>query len=213
MENVNPVLSGPISPALPSPYSENRSTNSRPIDPMTKRLISELGLRYPPTSRQDEEGRAGLLALLTKDVADIPVSLLDGAVKEWTRTKAFMPKASELRNLAQTLMVKANIERQHRGGDTPADRANALLEADGKPPLWKMVNGSCELVGLPPRPRKGDEKRPAGHIPLSLEEISDMASAPPGSMRAAYFEWGRREGWIVEKSQGLFADSEAARWL
>lgn len=168
---------------------------------MTKRLVSELGLRYPPTSRQDEEGRAFLLSLLAKDVADIPTSLLESAIKEWTRTKAFMPKASELRNLAQTLMVKENIERQHRGGDTPADRANARLAAEGKPPLWAMVDGRCELVGPPKRSQRG--------APLSRCEIAMMASAPAGSMQAAYFDWGRREGWIIETAPGEFADSEA----
>lgn len=90
---------------------------------MTTKIIADLGLRFPPASRQDEEGRAGLLALLAQDVADVPVSLLEGAAREWVRTKAWMPKAVELRNLSEIL--RKGVEQQRRA------QVPALTKDDG----------------------------------------------------------------------------------
>jgi hypothetical protein len=41
--------------------------------------------------------------LLAEDVADVPPSLLDESAKQWARESRFMPKASELRELARKI--------------------------------------------------------------------------------------------------------------
>jgi hypothetical protein len=92
------------------------------VHPETTRLIGQLGLRYPPAAGKDQEGHAGLLLLLAQDLADMPVSLLDAAIKDWVRSSQFMPKASELRNRAQTLAhAKGAAARARQALPAPAE--------------------------------------------------------------------------------------------
>lgn len=77
-------------------------------------IIRLLDVRYPPNNATSEEDREAQVLLLASDVADVPADLLKMATNEWVRTKAFMPKASELRNLAGEV---------RRKGEDPNDRA------------------------------------------------------------------------------------------
>lgn len=69
------------------------------------RIIGELGLRYRPSIQADLIAHAEALKLLTEDVADIPPNVLERAAKQWAQQSRFMPKASELIDLAQRLVA------------------------------------------------------------------------------------------------------------
>lgn len=102
------------------------------------RIIGELGLRYRPSAQADLIAHAEAIRLLTEDVADVPVELLDAAAKQWARENRFMPKASELVALARGTLGNAT-----RGTDfgfqqlqAHCDRLNAMNSGrDG----WHVV--------------------------------------------------------------------------
>lgn len=136
----NPIFAG-RAPTLPSTYSAPRDEpkpKKRPIPPAVGKVIGELGLRYRPTNAQDLEAHAERLRLLAEDVADIPVNLLEVAAKRWVRENHFMPKASELVDLA-----RGHVTEQTRGTDyglqqlqAHCDRLNAL---NGGRDGWHVV--------------------------------------------------------------------------
>jgi hypothetical protein len=65
------------------------------------RLIGELGLRYRPAAQADLEAHAAAIALLARDLADIPAKYLEIAIRRHVLQSPFMPKAAELAALAQ----------------------------------------------------------------------------------------------------------------
>jgi len=67
---------------------------------ITRRIISELGLRYRPSAQADLEAHAALISLLAVDVAEVDPRDLDVAVRKHVARCPFMPKASELLELA-----------------------------------------------------------------------------------------------------------------
>ena len=71
------------------------------------RMIGELGLRYRPSAQADLEAHAAAIALLARDVADIPPAYLRQAIDQWVRRSPFMPKASDLVSLAQQALSAA----------------------------------------------------------------------------------------------------------
>jgi integrase len=64
------------------------------------RIVTELGLRYPPANSVDREAHAARVALLAKDCADLNPFHLQAACDEWARGKPFLPRACELREAA-----------------------------------------------------------------------------------------------------------------
>lgn len=68
------------------------------------RLIGELGLRYRPSAQADLEAHAAAIALLARDLADVPVKYLDIAIRRHVLQSPYMPKAAELVALAQTAL-------------------------------------------------------------------------------------------------------------
>jgi hypothetical protein len=58
-------------------------------------------LRYRPSERTEIEAHAGRLALLAADVADLPVAALRHAIQRWVVSRPYLPKASELVELAR----------------------------------------------------------------------------------------------------------------
>lgn len=90
----------------PSTYSEPPSAPSKPsvdVPPVIGEIIGKLGLRYRPSGQADLLAHAEAIKLLSEDCADIPAQLLDPAAKQWARESKFMPKASELRELARKI--------------------------------------------------------------------------------------------------------------
>lgn len=136
----NPIFAG-RAPILPSAFSEPHEQpkpKKRPVPPAVGRIIGELGLRYRPAASADLEAHAEALRLLCEDVADIPQNLLEVAAKRWVRENKFMPRASELVNLARGQIAEAT-----RGTDyglqqlqAHCDRLNAL---NGGRDGWRVV--------------------------------------------------------------------------
>lgn len=126
----NPIFAGRAL-TLPSTSYEQPGEpkpRKRAIPAAVGKVIGELGLRYRPTNAQDLEAHAERLRLLTEDVADVPVHLLEVAAKRWVRENHFMPKASELVALA-----RGHVTEQTRGTDfglqqlqAHCDRLNAM---------------------------------------------------------------------------------------
>lgn len=115
-----------------------------------------MGLRYRPSAQADLADHAAGLALLANDLADIPAEYLDRAIRQWARENKFMPRASELAEIAQGMIRK-------EGGSKFDPHAhcrhgNAHLAELGRSDLrWIVVNGqpTLEQIGLrPPVPRK-----------------------------------------------------------
>ena len=84
--------------------------------------MGTIGLRYPPASGTDPQQHAAQLALLASDVAHIPTDYLDRAAKERAAKSPFMPKASELIELAQNYVKSPHGDGY--GSQTYLDRAN-----------------------------------------------------------------------------------------
>ena len=108
------------------------------VPPIVGEIIGNLGLRYRPSGQADLVAHAEALKLLSQDVADIPPPLLDAAAKHWVRESKFMPRASELRELARNLQSVSVIGSDIAGRQLQehCDRLNALNEGrDG----WHVV--------------------------------------------------------------------------
>lgn len=73
------------------------------------RLIGELGLRYRPSAAADLEAHAASIALLARDVADIPANYLAMAIEMWVKSSRFMPKASDLAEMAKGAAAGGSI--------------------------------------------------------------------------------------------------------
>jgi hypothetical protein len=61
----------------------------------------ELGLRYRPVARDQLDGHQAKIAALIADLIDVPIGPLEAACKAWVAQSPFMPKASDLIELAQ----------------------------------------------------------------------------------------------------------------
>jgi hypothetical protein len=112
---------------LPSTFFEQpASPKRRPTVPAAiGRVIAELGLRYRPSAQADLEAHAEALRLLSEDVADVPPNYLEAAARKWVRESKFMPKASELIELARSFVVV-----RHTDTRTLAQKYNDRMAAD-----------------------------------------------------------------------------------
>lgn len=101
----------------PNPRSTSTAPAAPPRKPSAKTitLIGELGLRYSPSAQADREAHSAALALLTRDLADVPPSILAQAIDQWVRQSRFMPKASELVELCKAIVCRAMPEPQPSG--------------------------------------------------------------------------------------------------
>jgi hypothetical protein len=103
----NPIFAGraltPLSTCSEQPEQPKRAT----VPPIIGEIIGNLGLRYRPSGTADLEAHAQTLILLGEDCADMPPPLLDAAAKRWARESKFMPRASELREMARIIQGEA----------------------------------------------------------------------------------------------------------
>ena len=124
MDDINPLFSKPVTAYIapaPSPATSPSSSKRRP-SAATQRIIQELSFRFPPSSKTDIDDREALLALLCSDLIDVPTKYLELAAVEWARTKAWMPKASELINLSRNFLEKPRTDaNSHEGTQKLAD--------------------------------------------------------------------------------------------
>ena len=117
------------------PVQTDTSHQSRPPKPNadTLRIIRSLDMRFPPNFATSERDREAQVLLLASDLRDIHPRLLQAAADEWVRTKAFMPKASELRNLCATIKERGKGEDERAEiGNRVAANYNARLANEPK---------------------------------------------------------------------------------
>lgn len=69
---------------------------------MILEMITELGLRYQPSAQADKQAHAARVALLASDVADVNPLKLRLAIARWVKDRPYLPKASELRLIAES---------------------------------------------------------------------------------------------------------------
>lgn len=82
-------------------------------------MILALGLRYRPQARDQLSGHQAKIAALVADLIDIPLDALEHACKAWTARSPYMPKASDLIELARNTVSPP----------TPAQSAQAWCDA------------------------------------------------------------------------------------
>jgi hypothetical protein len=123
MDTQNPTAYEELGPTRLSTCSEPASPRNVPS--AVKRLIGELGLRYRPSAQADLEAHAGTIALLARDLADVPPVYLERAIRKWVLTSHFMPKASDLVELAQEFL-NADKPIPKRGGPYPWEQEDTF---------------------------------------------------------------------------------------
>lgn len=129
----------------PRSISSARETHSSLPSGAVKRLIGELGLRYRPSAQADLEAHAAALALLARDVADVPPAYLERAIREWVRESVYMPKAKDLISLAQSYLPKTDSNKQYW-----IDRGNAGLAARGIRDAHWVYHKAIEQYSIEP---------------------------------------------------------------
>jgi hypothetical protein len=97
-----------------------------------KTLIGELGLRYRPAAAADLAAHGATLALLARDLCDLPYDRLEQAIHAWVRNERWMPKAADLIALCQRHQAEEFGSRTARHGnnssvDAFVDARNASL--------------------------------------------------------------------------------------
>lgn len=122
MDTTNPTAYEDLGPTRLSTCSATPSPRKPPAE--VRRLIGELGLRYRPSAQADLEAHAAAIALLARDLADVPAYHLSRAIDEWVRESKFMPKASELAAVAKRLSVPSGFD--------PVEYGNANLRREGR---------------------------------------------------------------------------------
>ncbi|MDB5412624.1 MAG: hypothetical protein JWR10_959 [Rubritepida sp.] len=120
METVKPLFSRPI--RYEDQGQTRRSTSGerlkqRSVPSRIKLLVAEIGLRFRPTERTDLEAHSARIALLTTDLADMPVSDLERAIAVWVAKSRFMPTAAELVEIARGFIAGERQERRQESGD------------------------------------------------------------------------------------------------
>lgn len=110
-----------LGPTLRSTCGEQPTRKSAP-PPHIRKLVAEVGLRYRPNDRADLEAHAAKLALLAADLADIPERQLRIAIERWIATSPYLPKASDLIEIAKNSLPG-------RGHGRPVSEKVAMLRA------------------------------------------------------------------------------------
>ena len=92
-------------------------------------------MRYRPAAAADLAAHGATLALLARDVCDLPYDRLERAIYAWVRSERWMPKAADLialcqRHQAEDLGARAPGRSESSSVDTFADARNASLSSD-----------------------------------------------------------------------------------
>jgi len=133
--------------------------------------VGTIGLRYPPASGTDPQQHAAQLALLASDVAHIPTDYLDRAAKDWAAKSPYMPKASELIELAQSYVRQTRGTIGGYGSQEYLDRANQNCSRTDAEWIYDM-NGNMKLRSLNApilKDMAGEKRPPAG--PMTNAQI------------------------------------------
>jgi hypothetical protein len=116
-----------------------------------KTLIGELGLRYRPAAAADLAAHGATLALLARDLCDLPYDRLEHAIHVWVRSERWMPKAADLialcqRHQAEELGARIQGRGASSGVDSFVDARNASLSSgtSKRKDIEWFVDGSGE---------------------------------------------------------------------
>jgi hypothetical protein len=134
----NPIFGGRDLILASTSYEQPAQRKRPKVPPAVGRIIGELGLRYRPSAQADLEAHAEALRLLSEDLHDVPPHLLEDAAKRWVRDNKFMPRASELVELARGQMKAATQGTDYALNQLEAhcERLNAMSGGrDG----WRVV--------------------------------------------------------------------------
>jgi hypothetical protein len=101
-------------------------------------VIADLDLRFPASGIADLEARAEQLVLLGQDCAEVPADLLDRAAQRWARRKPFLPKASELIELAREIRGEDRAA-DDAGGETLQEHCDRLNQQAWCRGEWRVV--------------------------------------------------------------------------
>lgn len=105
-------------------------------------MVGELGLRYPPAASTDMEAHKGRLALLSRDLSDVPWKLLRRAVDEWAQKSPYLPKASDLIEMCKGYVAERKAVLSTNPYDIVAQRNAALVGTPrGHEIEWYVAEG------------------------------------------------------------------------
>ncbi|WP_267386523.1 hypothetical protein [Sphingomonas sp. GC_Shp_3] len=143
MDHISPVLSRVTviedhDRSQPSTYCEHPSGRSRTnVPPVIAEIVAKLGLRYLPSGQADREAHAESLLLLGEDLADVPAQLLDEAARRWAKEEKFMPRASEIRDVARR--IQGERTKGTASGDDQLQRQCDTLNAKNVDWHWVVA--------------------------------------------------------------------------
>jgi hypothetical protein len=137
-QDINPLFAKPrpyvaADQTQPTTCGEKPRQTLPPKPPAAIRnLISELGLRYRPGNDADLEAHTAQLALLSRDLADMPANYLSAAIERWAKQSHFMPKASDLIQLARDIQIGVTPQKMadDQYWQTKCDEQNAKRSTD-----------------------------------------------------------------------------------
>lgn len=134
----------------PNPRSPGSGERHRKPSAKLRKLVSEMGLRYRPSSPAEICFHQDKLELLIEDLIDLPDHLLERAIPDLCREKPFMPRASDIiarcqaylggsKDEARADLVEMNLKLR---------RDNAGAYDDGV--RWYRDPGGALKLGHPP---------------------------------------------------------------
>lgn len=112
--------------------------------------MGELGFRFRPSAQADLVAHGHAIRLLTQDLADVPISLLEPAIERWAATKPYLPRACEIIELAGQIGAS-----MISGTQAAADQLQAhcdRLNATDRARFW-FVAGQAPERRIDSRPR------------------------------------------------------------
>lgn len=128
----------------PSPRPTETSKPS--IPPAIRKMILELGLRYPPASDADIAAHTARVALLMQDVALVPAKFLEIAIGQWVTSNPWLPKASDLIQMASNAAFSQRQPVQEKG--VPPEEAEHRYRE-------QLCTNRNALIGVGDRPDRG----------------------------------------------------------
>lgn len=152
----NPIFAGRALTLASTSYEQPAPRKRPKVPPAVGRIIGELGLRYRPSAQADLEAHAEALRLLSEDLHDVPPHLLEDAAKRWVQANRFMPKASELIDMARGQMKTETRGTDHALASLEAHCARLNAMNDGRDG-WRVVGQAPNRTIA--RARECSEKR------------------------------------------------------
>lgn len=170
-------------PILSSPHTNEPAPRKKPSAALN-RIILELGLRYRPTAAAQLEGHQAKIAALIADLIDVPLGPLEAACRQWVTRSPFMPKASDLIELArQSVAPPATVSVQ-----AWCDQRNATMPRYSNPKPSEQIEWYADHNGpeVTPRLRWRDSWRaPHPSEYCTPEEARDILRQHPSGFARA----------------------------